>query len=161
MQNLLLRKKVEYTLLLILVLNVTICSIFSFSNEIVEIMLSVSFLLLSYFIIFITKKGWAWVGGVSDFIENINDAIIIFAITEDNQIGKHVAVNQKTCLLLGYFGHELSHMTPAGYISDDGKKQITKLLNTANEDKNIITEIECITKSGKIIPIEASIRLGQ
>jgi PAS domain S-box-containing protein len=91
--------------------------------------------------------------------KNLNKAIFVFELSEDNIPGRIVEVNDMAVRYLGYSKEELLNMTPHDFINKDFHKTYLHLLDELKEKHHLTFESEDITKDGKIIPVEVSTHL--
>ncbi|TSA28311.1 PAS domain S-box protein [bacterium] len=90
---------------------------------------------------------------------NLSDAIFVYEITEDNNIGQIIDVNDVAIRYLGYSKEELLNMTPLDFINKDFLVNLPHLMDELKEKKHLTFESEDRTKDGKIIPVEVSSHL--
>lgn len=93
--------------------------------------------------------------------ESINDAVFISEKTNDGKSGRLIKVNKVACERLGYTEEELLTKTAFEIISERMKPNAPLLFQKILEKKHGILETEHVTKDGKIIPVEISIKVSE
>lgn len=83
--------------------------------------------------------------------EKANDAMFFNLLTEENEISDFIDVNSKACSLFGYSKEEFKKLAPYTIAQEDQKDIIKEQLAIILEKKQVLFEINYISKSGKAI----------
>ena len=87
---------------------------------------------------------------------NLNDAIFVNEIDENNIPGRTIEVNDIASMYLGYSKDELLNMNLWDLMTDDAKKHFMPVLNDLIKNKHLTFEFELSTKDNDVIPVEIS-----
>lgn len=86
---------------------------------------------------------------------NVNDAIFLIQLPEDESPGQIIEVNEIACQSLGYSRDELLSMTTKDImIEDEYNSKIPHVLRNAKIQNNLSFKLFQLSKSGKRIPVE-------
>lgn len=88
--------------------------------------------------------------------ENVNDAILLYGINKNGELGEFIEVNSVACRRLGYSKEELLNMTPMDIDSNLAKDKIKNAINELNSFKKCFFETIHVTRDGREIPTEIS-----
>lgn len=89
----------------------------------------------------------------------VNDAIFLFALSDDTVPEQLLEVNDVACDLLGYTRRELLALSPLNFIPPAGIGTFLGTLKRLRVDRSIIYESVNIARDGRFIPVETSSHL--
>ncbi|MBU1100830.1 MAG: PAS domain S-box protein [Bacteroidetes bacterium] len=92
-----------------------------------------------------------------EIFNNTDDSIYLWSF-ENNKAGNCLEVNEKACKLLEYSKKEFSQLTPFDILAKKYHKNLTEFLSTLSKKRKGFLEGEHVSKSGKRIPVEISVR---
>lgn len=96
----------------------------------------------------------------SILINTIKDCVFVVRLTEDNQPGGFVRVNEAACSLLGYSAEEFAEMTPADLgCPEAGGLYAEQAARELLENEHAVFETVLTAKSGAKIPVEINARI--
>ncbi len=90
---------------------------------------------------------------------SVNDAILVYAIKDDSQVGKLVEANDICCRMFGYTRDELFDLTPADFTRDYGKYTFAQVMDELVMKGQVLFERLGVTKSGQQFPLEINCQL--
>lgn len=88
-----------------------------------------------------------------------NDALYLFAMTEEGLPGDFVDVNDAACRVLGYTREELLALSPLDIQTPEEAKEIPKLARRIMTEGGLVFETVNVTKEGRVFPVEISIHV--
>ncbi len=88
-----------------------------------------------------------------------NDALYLFAMTEEGLPGDFVDVNDAACRALGYTREELLALSPLDIQTPEAAKEIPKLARRIMKEGGLVFETVNVTKEGRVFPVEISIHV--
>jgi PAS domain S-box-containing protein len=92
-------------------------------------------------------------------IECANDAVFIHGISEGGMPGPFLEVNELACRRLGYTREELALMSPMELDDPRYRDRIVLAMERLLKDGHVLFETAQMTKDGRSIPVEVSVRL--
>ncbi|HEX38031.1 MAG TPA: response regulator [Candidatus Cloacimonetes bacterium] len=87
---------------------------------------------------------------------NLNDAIFVHGITDDNKSSKIIEVNDSAVNLFGYTKDELLTMTPADLDDNTTSVRENDIISTLKKERHFTFNNVFVSKRGKKIPVEIS-----
>ncbi len=94
-----------------------------------------------------------------NLFNNANDAIYLFEILPNGEIGLFIEVNDIACQRLEYTKEELLNMTPLDVKTDEENKKLKKMGKKIFDLVNKPFETAHVTKNGRKIPVEINSHL--
>ena len=91
--------------------------------------------------------------------ESINDAIFVYCLEEAGTTGGFSQVNDVACQRLGYTRDELLAMNPRDITTPEAYEIVSAARGELLSNGEIIIETVHVTKDGRQIPVESSVRL--
>ncbi len=90
-----------------------------------------------------------------EIFNNAEDAMFFQALTEDEEYGQFIEVNDKACEMLGYSKEEFQSMTPAD-IDVGAADNVVRITEEITSKGRSTFESAHVTKDGSLIPVEVS-----
>jgi PAS domain S-box-containing protein len=90
---------------------------------------------------------------------NINDAIFVLPIINQNQHGKFIEVNDEACRRLGYTRDELLELSVADVNSFEDVQRLPERMQQLRSAGHVLFETVHVAKDGHRIPVEVNIHL--
>lgn len=90
---------------------------------------------------------------------NINDALLVMPLTDQNMPGKLIEVNDEACKRLGYTRQELLGLSVADFKPPEENLLIPAVMQRLLADKHILFETFHVAKDGRRIPVEVNAHL--
>ncbi|HMA63027.1 MAG TPA: PAS domain S-box protein [bacterium] len=94
-----------------------------------------------------------------EIFNNVNDAIYLHTIRDNNLPGKFLRINDVACNMLGYTREELLQKSPLDIDTGPPSTEITNIMGKLLEKGKITFEMFHQTKNGESIPVEVSSHL--
>ena len=91
--------------------------------------------------------------------DNINDAIFVMHLTDQNMPGKLIEVNDEACKRLGYSREELLGLSVADFNAPEQVQHIPERGQRILVDKHVLFETVFVAKDGLRIPVETNAHL--
>ncbi len=91
-----------------------------------------------------------------DLFNNANDAMYLWELREDGQLGRCMEVNPAAARMTGYTRDELLQMTPQQLDDPSSSQQITEVIDKLHTDGHTTFEAVHVSKQGRPIPVEIS-----
>jgi hypothetical protein len=91
--------------------------------------------------------------------ESINDAVLVSYIDEEGSPGCFIQVNDVACQRLGYTREELLGLTPRDITPPEEYMKLLDKRENLMSTGDIINETVHVTRDGRQIPVESSVRL--
>lgn len=100
-------------------------------------------------------------GRYQRLFNNVNDMIFVRPLYDINHQEKYSDVNSLACKKLGYTREELLQLTINDLIEPNKWAQLLPLMQRLEKEKDIIYEIDLLTKEGSKLPVEISSHLHE
>ncbi|UUX93107.1 PAS domain S-box protein [Methanoplanus endosymbiosus] len=94
-----------------------------------------------------------------ELFNNINEAVFLHKIKQDNEPGNFVEVNDIACHRLGYTREELLKLSIAAINSNNVNKEEPEIINTLKKNEQISFEAEHKRKDGSTFPVHVKARM--
>ncbi|MDD5067845.1 MAG: PAS domain S-box protein, partial [bacterium] len=88
-----------------------------------------------------------------------NDAVFVYSLTDDDQPGNFIEVNDQTCRMLGYTRPEFLALIPAKIIASDSQDMNMDNLGKLLVNKAVLYETKLVNKTGETVNVEVNAHL--
>lgn len=91
--------------------------------------------------------------------QKANDAIYLWEVNDDGNVGRCIEVNNMACQMLDYSRTELLRMTPKELDAPEKNNKIPQIIKTIKDKNDYTFEMIHVTKNGRRIPVEINSHL--